>query len=122
MAEVQTILIAGAVDNTGKVSYFYTIPDNLPAFPNPPFKVTHTSTGFFNIDFNGDIFAAAPGPIVTTTVYGQPIFGDGTSTLDGAIVVDVKRSYARIKTGDSEGDPSDRSFFFTAVGSYEVEA
>lgn len=120
MSKTITILVAGAVDASGKVTNFYSVPDHLSGFPNPPFSVNHSSTGFYDINFNGTIFDDAPGPIVNTTVYGQPQLGDGISPLDGAAVTDIKRSYARIKTGDSKGNTSDRSFFFTAVGSYEV--
>ena len=120
MPKLQTILVAGAVDAGGKTSYYYTIPHNLPAFPNPPFTVSHPKTGFYDVNFIGEVFDEAPGPVVTATVYSQPMFGDGIDTRDGAIVVDLKRSYARIKTGDSDGNTSDRSFFFTAVGTYQV--
>ena len=120
MAKLNTILIAGLVDLSGKILYYYAIPDNAVDLPKPPFKVTHTETGFYNVEFLGEVFTEAPGPVVTATIYGQPVFGDGTNTKDNAIVVDLKRSYARIKTGDSEGNASDRSFFFTAVGTYEV--
>jgi len=120
MAKPNTILISGLVDLSGKILQFYAIPDRIVGLPKPPFKVTHTGTGFYNVEFLGDVFTAAPGPVVTATVYGQPVFGDGTNTKDNAIVVDLKRSFARIKTGDSDGNPSDRSFFFTAVGTYDV--
>src|SRR5260221_9693467 len=119
MAKLNTILIAGLVDLSGKILHYYAIPDNTVGLPKPPFKVTHTAgTGFYNVEFLGEVFTEAPGPVVTATIYGQPVFGDGTNTKDNAIVVDLKRSYARIKTGDSEGNASDRSFFFTAVGTY----
>ena len=120
MSKDQTILIAGLVDISGKILHYYTMPDNIHRLPRPPFKVTHTSNGFYNVEFLGDVFSDAPGPVVTATIYGQPVFGEGTSTLDNAVVVDLKRSYIRLKTGDSNGNPSDRSFFFTAVGSYDV--
>jgi hypothetical protein len=121
MSKVQTILIAALIDISGKTLHYYTIPDNIPHLPKPPFKVTHTlNSGYYIVEFLGDVFTEAPGPVITATIYGQPIFGDGTSTLDNAVVIDLKRSYARIKTGDSNGNPSDRSFFFTAVGTYEV--
>jgi hypothetical protein len=120
MAKLQTILISALIDLKGNIVHYYTIPDNIPGLPKPPFKVVHTGTGFYNLEFLKEVFTDAPGPVVTATVYGQPIFGDVTDTRDNAIVVDLKRSFARIKTGDSGGNASDRSFFFTAVGSYDV--
>lgn len=66
--------------------------------------------------FLGKVFDEAPGPIVTATVYGKP----ETWTTDSAIVVDSKRSYVRIKTGNGVGWKDDRSFCFTAIGTYEV--
>ena len=119
--QFQTVLVAGAVDRSGRTLYSYTIPDNLPAFPNPPFHVSHIAdTGFYDVYFVGEVFAKEPGPVVTATVYGQPIFGDRTDTRDSAIVIDLKRRYARIKTGNDVGKAEDRSFCFTAIGTYEV--
>ena len=119
---LQTILIAGSVDREGNLSKpCYTIPDNLPGFPDPPVTVSHPSTGFYELQFIGEVFDEFPGPVVNATVFGEePFFGDRTDTRDNAIVVDRKRSYARIKTGDAQGNADDRGFFFTAVGTYEV--
>jgi hypothetical protein len=106
------------VDSSGVVLNHYTLPDNLPSFPDPPFVVSRDTTGFYDVNFLGEVFDEAPGPVVVAT-----IFGSGLRTTDNAHIVEIRRSFARIQTGDSSGLSSNRSFSFTAVGTYgEVQA
>jgi len=111
----RTILIGGTVDGVSlAVLSSYTMPNSV-GFPSPPFKVTRPQPGTYDVEFYREAFDA-PGPVVTATIYGGAL-----NLQDNAHVFDSKKNYIRIRTGDSNGNPSNRSFSFVAVGTYEVE-
>ncbi len=68
------------------------------------FTVSHTSTGFYQIDFNAPFFSS---PTVTAA-------GDGIVTITGVYSPTVNS--VLIGVGDIGGGPVDRLFHFIAIG------
>jgi hypothetical protein len=77
--------------------------------------VQRVSTGIYIVTFS---FTFSNRPTVVATQCfpgGIDMNNNGGSTLDNAIVVSITNTQVKIKTGDSNGNSSDRDFAFMAM-------
>jgi hypothetical protein len=74
------------------------------------YNVDHFATGHYTIDFE-TAFSFRVLAVVVTQV---PNF-DG-STLDNATIMSIDNERIKVKTGDGNGDASDRPFSFIVLG------
>lgn len=80
------------------------------------FTSTHLERGLYLINFS-QAFKTIPAVTVTQNYPGWDKFDDhGGNTRDNAVVVALNQLEVKIKTGDGNGDASDRNFCFVAVG------
>ncbi len=81
--------------------------------PFKGFTVTHTEgTGIYTIVFQ-KAFTELPGAAVTQVFPGS---GQGGSTRDNAILIEIVKSQMKLKTGDDGGSAVDRAFSFVVSG------
>jgi hypothetical protein len=76
------------------------------------FSVNRFQTGYFRITFTTG-FSSAPS-VAVTQIFGS--FGNGGSTLDNAVLTGITTTQFEVQVGDSNGDPSNRSFSFVVMG------
>ena len=76
-------------------------------------KAVNTN-GLYDITFDQP-FQFSPS-VTATQLYPDETDSTGGNTLDNAVLVYVRNDRCRIKTGDSSGTATNRSFCFTAVG------
>lgn len=85
------------------------------------FTVTRDRTGVYDVTFS-TAFTDRPTVVVSQQfpddnhTSGGKISDTGGNTRDNALVVGVTNSMVRIKTGDGDGDASNRRFHFIAIG------
>ena len=79
------------------------------------FTVSRLSTGFDDIIF-GTAFTGRPAGVVTQVYPGFDNFTEPGSTLDNAVIHGIGTTRMRVKTGDGNGNASDRTFCFIVMG------
>lgn len=84
------------------------------------FRVTRLGTGLYLIDFADGTFKEAPGMTITQQYSSSSSWTDfssnGGNTRDNATIVALDHGQAKVKTGDADGNASDRNFSFIAIG------
>jgi len=80
------------------------------------FSVVWAGTGLYDIYFTTP-FSDRPTATASQVYPSFDGFGGGGSTLDNAVIVGLSSTRLRIKTGDSDGDVSNRNFTFIVIGS-----
>lgn len=77
------------------------------------FHVTKVTTGTYDIHFESHF---ANVPVVVATQVWKDSGPLGGNALDNVVLIDVTPSMFRIKTGNMDGNASDRDFTFIALG------
>lgn len=98
-------VIAGCVAPDG-ASFYYSYSD-------VPLRLTKVDTGIYDIQFSD--LKSLPAVVVTQNRCLSEI--SPGNTRDNAILTGISKSTIRVKTGDSNGDPSDRPFNFIIFAS-----
>lgn len=90
-------IISGTVNRDGSIKY------------GSEFSVTRTREGHYLVAFR-PAFTQISGAAVTQ------IYPNDGSTLDNAVILDLKGTELNLKTGDGGGNAQDRDFTFVATG------
>ncbi len=80
------------------------------------FKVVHDDTGLYTVIFVKEEFSTRPTVVVTQHYPDTDDFSkDGGNTKDNAVIIAVNSDRFKVKTGDGDGNATDRAFEFIAV-------
>lgn len=98
-----------------------TVKANGDAYAGSGYTVEKVRTGLYDVFFTTG-FSGRPTVVVSqqypdnNTTSGGRFTDTGGNTRDNAVVVGVRNGMVRIRTGDGDGDSSDRRFHFIAIG------
>jgi hypothetical protein len=103
-AAVNLRILGGTIDSGGGI-----------LSPGMGFRVARASTGIFDIYFD-TAFSAMPFAAVSQIYPDTWTFNNGGNTKDNAVIVGINQNRLRVKTGNADGDATNRFFSFIVMG------
>ncbi len=82
---------------------------------SPGWSVRADGTGRYLIIFEPAFSSVVS--VVATQIYPNDLSSGGGNTKDNAVVVGADNNEAKVKTGNNDGDATNRWFSFIAIGS-----
>ena len=80
------------------------------------FEVRHLGKGLYEVDFADGTFTQVPGfTAIQVRSWDNSAYSSG-NTKDNCVLMFLSTSVAKVKTGDQNGDGSNRNFSFIATG------